>query len=249
MTEFLRKNCGIVIAQCGNYGNLLSHFLAKNFVKITFLLKKILKSWFDEFFDGWQFIFPHFVTWTFAALLWPLDLKKHWIFHHFSHDFYFRPSSFDLKIHLKIIWRISSLQWRRRFSCLLLFFRSFNLHIFTKNNFLVTSTHDSLQPQGLILAGKSTICRQVKPKALGFFCQNCEMHTFLDIWRSTRWSFWWLLVKFFRQIDFNFPKNFFNDVFSSWHDLCRLYLTHKSLLTRTSHFNVFSDKAYQCIGT
>ena len=41
-------------AQCGNYGNLLSHFFDKNFVKVTFLLKKILKSWFDEIFYGWQ---------------------------------------------------------------------------------------------------------------------------------------------------------------------------------------------------
>ena len=30
--------------QCGNYGNSLSHLFDKNFVKVTFLLKKILKS-------------------------------------------------------------------------------------------------------------------------------------------------------------------------------------------------------------
>ena len=29
---------------CGNCGNLLSHFFDKNFVKVPFLLKKILKS-------------------------------------------------------------------------------------------------------------------------------------------------------------------------------------------------------------
>ena len=31
---------------------VLSHFFEKKFVKLTFLLKKILKSWFDEFFWG-----------------------------------------------------------------------------------------------------------------------------------------------------------------------------------------------------
>ena len=40
----------ILYSQCGNYGNLLSHFFDKNFVKATFLLKKILKSWLDDFF-------------------------------------------------------------------------------------------------------------------------------------------------------------------------------------------------------
>ena len=34
-------------AQCGNYGNLLSRFFGKNFVKATYLLNKSLKSWFD----------------------------------------------------------------------------------------------------------------------------------------------------------------------------------------------------------
>ena len=33
----------LILAQCGNYGNLLSHFSAKNFVKVTFLLNKIQK--------------------------------------------------------------------------------------------------------------------------------------------------------------------------------------------------------------
>ena len=37
-------------SQGGNYGNLLSHILCKNFVKVTVLLKKLLNSWFDEFF-------------------------------------------------------------------------------------------------------------------------------------------------------------------------------------------------------
>ena len=50
--------------QFGDYGNVLSHFFDKNFVKLTFLLKKILKSRFDEFFldDSKFFIFPHCET-------------------------------------------------------------------------------------------------------------------------------------------------------------------------------------------
>ena len=40
--------------QCGNYGNLLSLFFGKNFVKVTFLLKKSLNSWFDEIFFRWE---------------------------------------------------------------------------------------------------------------------------------------------------------------------------------------------------
>ena len=40
-----------------------THFNYKNFVKVTFLLKKILKSWFDEIFNGSQyFLFFHTVT-------------------------------------------------------------------------------------------------------------------------------------------------------------------------------------------
>ena len=31
-------------AQCGNYGNLLSLFFGKNFVKVTILLTKLLNS-------------------------------------------------------------------------------------------------------------------------------------------------------------------------------------------------------------
>ena len=37
--------------QCGNYGNLLSHFFDKNFVKVILLLQKILKSWFDTVYE------------------------------------------------------------------------------------------------------------------------------------------------------------------------------------------------------
>ena len=35
-------------AQCGNYGNSLSRIFGKNSVKVTVLLNKLLKSWFDE---------------------------------------------------------------------------------------------------------------------------------------------------------------------------------------------------------
>ena len=44
------KNDKTLTTKCGNCGNLLSDFFDKNFVKVTFLLKKILMSWFDEIF-------------------------------------------------------------------------------------------------------------------------------------------------------------------------------------------------------
>ena len=47
--------------QFGDYGNVLSHFFDKNFVKLTFLLKKILKSRFDEKMFGSEFF--HTVVW------------------------------------------------------------------------------------------------------------------------------------------------------------------------------------------
>ena len=48
-------------SQCGNCRNSLSHFFGKNFVKATFLLKKLVKRWFDEIFFGESkfFILPH----------------------------------------------------------------------------------------------------------------------------------------------------------------------------------------------
>ena len=48
-------------SQCGNYGNLLSHFLYKNFVKWMFSLKKLRKSWFHEICFQWEWIFSHSV--------------------------------------------------------------------------------------------------------------------------------------------------------------------------------------------
>ena len=41
-------------AQCGNYGNSLSRIFGKNFVKVTVLRNKFLKSWFDEIFFWWE---------------------------------------------------------------------------------------------------------------------------------------------------------------------------------------------------
>ena len=60
----------IVRAQCGNYGNLLSHFFDKIFMKATFLWKKLSKSWFHEIFftlcHSWKYsvksIFIHCET-------------------------------------------------------------------------------------------------------------------------------------------------------------------------------------------
>ena len=44
----------IEVSQCGNCCDLVSHIFGKNFVKVTFLLKKLLKSWFDEIFFRWD---------------------------------------------------------------------------------------------------------------------------------------------------------------------------------------------------
>ena len=46
---------------CDKCINPLSHFFRKNFVKVTFSLKNLLKSWFDEFFFSERkfHVFPH----------------------------------------------------------------------------------------------------------------------------------------------------------------------------------------------
>ena len=51
----------IVLCGGGNYGNLFSLFIGKNFVKVTILLDKLQKSWFDEIFfcESKFFILPH----------------------------------------------------------------------------------------------------------------------------------------------------------------------------------------------
>ena len=57
-------------AQCGKYGNLLSRFFGKNFVKAMHLLNKSLKSWFDGKNFQWEWIFyfstDSTVTWKFT---------------------------------------------------------------------------------------------------------------------------------------------------------------------------------------
>ena len=45
------RNFHITDSQCGNCRISLSHFLCKNFLKVMVLLKKLLKSCFDEFFS------------------------------------------------------------------------------------------------------------------------------------------------------------------------------------------------------
>ena len=54
---------------CGKFGNLLSHFFDKKFVKATFLWKKLLKSWFHEIFFRWVnfSFFPHCVLRMFVC--------------------------------------------------------------------------------------------------------------------------------------------------------------------------------------
>ena len=42
--SLLPQLCTAAVSQCGNYGNSLSRFFEKNFVKATFLLNKLLKS-------------------------------------------------------------------------------------------------------------------------------------------------------------------------------------------------------------
>ena len=45
---------GILHGNSENYRNSLSPIFEKNFVKVTILLNKLLKSWFDEIFLKWQ---------------------------------------------------------------------------------------------------------------------------------------------------------------------------------------------------
>ena len=46
---------------CGNYGNLLSHFFDKNFVKVTFYAKKLQSFDFTKYFfcESKFLVFPH----------------------------------------------------------------------------------------------------------------------------------------------------------------------------------------------
>ena len=59
-TNFSQTCVEVNSPHCGNYGNLLSLFFGKNFVKVMVLLTKLLNSWFDEKKNGEStfFIFP-----------------------------------------------------------------------------------------------------------------------------------------------------------------------------------------------
>ena len=48
--------------ECENCCNLVSHIFDKNFVKITFLLNKLLNTWFDEIFFSVKVNFSFFHT-------------------------------------------------------------------------------------------------------------------------------------------------------------------------------------------
>ena len=62
-------------SQCGNYGNSLSRIFGKNFVKVTVLLNKVLKSWFDEIFYKWERISRFSTLWKYYKLQ-SLSLQK-----------------------------------------------------------------------------------------------------------------------------------------------------------------------------
>ena len=47
-----------------NYGNSLSRTFGKNSVKVTVLLNKLLKRWFDEIFFGWERISRFSTLWV-----------------------------------------------------------------------------------------------------------------------------------------------------------------------------------------
>ena len=72
-----RNFCEKIVAwaQCGNYGNSLSRIFGKNFVKVTVLLNKLVKSWFDEIFFWWERIFRFSTLWLmlFLTILWQLN--------------------------------------------------------------------------------------------------------------------------------------------------------------------------------
>ena len=60
--EHFVENEKFTRTHCGNYGNSLSRIFGKNVVKVTVLLSKLLKSWFDEIFLWWDFlVFPRCV--------------------------------------------------------------------------------------------------------------------------------------------------------------------------------------------
>ena len=77
-------SCFIVLlyTQCGNCKNTLSPYFRKNFVKVTFLLKKLLTIWFD--FD--RIVFSMRENFTFFTLCYTLWSKIR-VFPHCELDF------------------------------------------------------------------------------------------------------------------------------------------------------------------
>ena len=53
----------VSLSHTGNYGNLLSRIFDKNFVKATFLLKKLLKNWFHGKKFRWERISRFSTLW------------------------------------------------------------------------------------------------------------------------------------------------------------------------------------------
>ena len=60
----------IIYIQCGNCCDLVSHIFGKNFVKLTVLLRKLQKSWFNEIFFGET---KFFVFSTLCVTVWKLQ--------------------------------------------------------------------------------------------------------------------------------------------------------------------------------
>ena len=48
------QKCVRLDFQCGNFGNSLSNFFDKTFVKATVLLNKLIQSWFHDIFFKWK---------------------------------------------------------------------------------------------------------------------------------------------------------------------------------------------------
>ena len=84
--------------QCGNDGNLLPHFFDKNFVKSIFLMKKLWKTWFHEFFFSGRVNFPVF----------------HTVLQHQQLDLMFLCSFHECDCRLQILWYVTSKssKWR-----------------------------------------------------------------------------------------------------------------------------------------
>ena len=111
-------NFATMAAQCGNYGNLLSMFFGKNFVKV----KVLLNSWFDEIYFQWEWIFhfstecmacvsiPHFGNFSFHA---KIRFFPHFdeISPAFTYSAYTATCSVfgRILVKLKLVWELTTL--------------------------------------------------------------------------------------------------------------------------------------------